>query len=159
MKSSRTAVVAAATCAVIAFTPTVAAAAPGPSADASGHLKILVLGNRADLISGGDALVEVLLPPGADASRLRVVLATDQGQRNVSGAFARRANGRVLGLLEGLPVGRSLLSADVAGPRHGSAADRITITNHPNGGPVFSGTQVAPWVCSRTSSASSSNDL
>ena len=91
MKSSLTAVVAAVTCAVVAFTPTVAAAAPGASAGTSGHLKILMLGNRADLISGGDALVEVLLPPGADASRLRVVLATDQGPRNVSEAFARRA--------------------------------------------------------------------
>jgi hypothetical protein len=147
MKSTLTTVVTAATCAVIALTPTAAAAAPGPSADASRRLDIRVLGNRADLISGGDALVEVLLPPGADPSRLRMVLATDQGSRDVSEAFARRGNGRVLGLLEGLPAGRSLLSAKVAGPQGGSGADRITITNHPNGGPVFSGPQVAPWVC------------
>lgn len=147
MKSSLTALVAAATCAVIALTPTVAASAPGPSTGASRHLDILVLGNRADLISGGDALVEVLLPPGADPSRLRMVLATDQGSRDVSEAFARRANGRVLGLLEELPAGRSVLSAKVAGQQRGFAADRITIVNHPNGGPVFSGPQVAPWVC------------
>jgi hypothetical protein len=147
MKSTLTTVVAAAASVVIAFTPTVAAAVPGPSAGASRHLDILVLGNRADLISGGDALVEVLLPPGADPSRLRMVLATDQGSRDVSEAFARRANGRVLGLLEELPVGRNLLSAKVAGPQGGAATDRITITNHPNGGPVFSGPQVAPWVC------------
>ena len=111
MKSFLTALVAAATCAVIALTPTVATSASGPSAGASRHLDIRVLGNRPDLVSGGDALVEVLLPPGADPSRLRMVLATDQGTRNVSDAFARRANGRVLGLLEGLPVGRSVLSA------------------------------------------------
>jgi hypothetical protein len=147
MKSSLTTLMAAATCAVIALTPTVAAAAPDPSAGSSRNLKMLVLSNRADLISGGDALVEAQLPPGADASRLRVLLATDDGLRNVSEAFARRANGRVLGLLEQLPVGRSQLIAVLAGTPHGHDATRITITNHPNGGPVFSGPQVAPWIC------------
>src|SRR5688500_20236934 len=100
MKSPLTAVMAAATCAVIALTPTVAASAPGPSAGKSRNLKLLVLSNRADLISGGNALVEAQLPPGADASRLQVLLVTDRGLRNVSEAFARRADGRVLGLLE-----------------------------------------------------------
>ncbi|MEH1127117.1 DUF6351 family protein [Micromonospora sp. CPCC 206061] len=147
MKSPLTAAMAAATCAVITFTPTVAAAAPGPSAGGSRNLQMLVLSNRADLISGGDALVEAQLPPGADASRLRVLLATDDGLRNVSEAFARRANGRVLGLLERLPVGQSHLIAVLAGTPHGHDATRITITNHPNGGPVFSGPQVAPWIC------------
>src|SRR5687768_5321887 len=111
MKSSRTTLLAAATCAVIALTPTVAAAAPGPAASSSRNLRMVVLSNRADLISGGNALVEVQLPPGADASRLRVLLATDDERRNVSEAFARRADGRVLGLLERLPVGRSRLIA------------------------------------------------
>src|SRR5687768_12370277 len=147
MKSPLTVVMAAATCAVIALTPTVAAAAPGPAASSSRKLQMLVLSNRADLISGGNALVEAQLPPGADASRLRVLLATDHGQRNVSEAFARRANGRILGLLERLPIGRSHLIAAIAGTSHGNDATRITITNHPNGGPVFSGPQVAPWVC------------
>jgi len=36
------------------------------AAKATETLQIKVLSNRADLISGGDALVEVVLPPGAD---------------------------------------------------------------------------------------------
>ena len=36
-----------------------------------------------------------------------------------------------------------MLSARAAG----ASADRIVVTNHPNGGPVFSGPQVQPWVC------------
>jgi hypothetical protein len=145
MKFSFTTAVA---CAVIAFTPALAGAAPAQlDTGDSRNLKILVLSNRADLISGGNALVEVLLPPGANASRLRVVLATSQGQQEVSDTFARRAKGRVLGLLEGLPVGQSRLSAAVAGRPDSSATTRITITNHPNGGPVFSGPQIAPWLC------------
>ena len=44
----------------------IAAAACGPAAAASGDLRIDVLSNRADAISGGDALVQVVRP--ADAS-------------------------------------------------------------------------------------------
>src|SRR5262245_34521359 len=42
----------------ILFAPLVAAAAPAVS-----PLQIKVLSNRADLVSGGDALVEIVLPP------------------------------------------------------------------------------------------------
>jgi hypothetical protein len=104
------------------------------------------LSNRADLLSGGDALVEVVLPAGTDASRLRVLLAAGHGSRDVSDAFATRPGGRVVGLVDGLPVGGSVLVAAATG-RRGPAFARITLTNHPNGGPVFSGPQVAPWVC------------
>src|SRR5690349_13423262 len=136
-----TAVVAVATAALIMVTPTPAVADHSP-----GHLKILVLSNRADLLSGSDALAEVVLPAGTDASRLRVQLETSQGSRDVSDAFAMRPGGHVVGLVDGLPVGRSLLIAAVGG-RHALPSARITLTNHPNGGPVFSGPQVAPWVC------------
>ena len=27
------------------------------------------------------------------------------------------------------------------------SAAKLVVTNHPNGGPVFSGPQVKPWVC------------
>ncbi|HWY23596.1 MAG TPA: DUF6351 family protein, partial [Nevskia sp.] len=54
---------------------------------------IKVLSNRADLLSGGDALVEVVLPAGASASDVHVQL---NGQ-DVTQAFALRANGRYLG--------------------------------------------------------------
>ncbi|RSM56756.1 hypothetical protein DMB66_33305 [Actinoplanes sp. ATCC 53533] len=124
--------------------PTSAVASDRPE---PGHLKILTLSNRADLLSSGDALVEVVLPPGTDPARLRAVLATSRGPRDVSGAFAVRAGGRMLGLLDGLPIGQSLLTATAGGPRHRPATARITLTNHPSGGPVFSGPQVEPWVC------------
>jgi Tannase-like family of unknown function (DUF6351) len=136
------AVVAAAAVAVITVIPTSAAAADrSPS-----HLTIRLLSNRADLLSGGDALMEVVLPAGADASRLRVHLANGHHLRDVSDAFATRPGGRVLGLVEGLPVGHSVLIAAAGGTRTRATA-RITLTNHPDGGPVFSGPQVTPWVC------------
>src|SRR4051794_24152933 len=90
-------------------------------------LAIRVLSNRADLISAGDALVQVDLPRGQAKARVTV------DGRDVSQSFASRANGRYQGLLTGLRVGANSVVA-----RAGSQVARTTITNHPNGGPVFS---------------------
>jgi hypothetical protein len=111
---------------------------PAGSADAAKkkHLKIQVLSNRADLISGGDALVRIA---GAPAKGLRV----HAGRRGVTKAFAKRADGHVEGLVTGLHTGRTVLTARAPGRRAGRAA----IVDHRNGGPVFSGPQVQPWQC------------
>ena len=99
-------------------------------------LSIRVLSNRADLISGGDALVQIV---GAGRPHRRQV---DVGGRDVSSAFAQRPDGRYLGVVDGLAVGKNLLTARVGG-----AKSQITITNYPIGGPIFAGPQVQPWVC------------
>jgi hypothetical protein len=108
-------------------------------ASASGGLEIRVLSNRADLISAGDALVMVDLPRGVRPSQVRMKLGDD----NVTRQFAMRANGDYEGRLEGLRLGRNVLTA--AAP--GVDSDRVVIRNHPNGGPVLSGPQVQPWEC------------
>ena len=118
--------------------------ADGAAAAATPTAKISVLSNRADLISGGDALVAVSPPPGADASDLRVRL----NGTNVTGQFALRRNGRFEALLSGLRLGANRLVANVAGSP-GTAAE-LRIANHRNGGPVFSGPQLQPWVCQPT---------
>ena len=110
------------------------------AARAADDVEIRVLSNRADLISGGDALVELVAPQGADASRLRVKV----GERDVTGSFAVRANGRTMGRIEGMALGENLVTAQLPEGR----GARITITNHSVGGPIFSGTQIQPWVCS-----------
>ncbi len=97
---------------------------------------ISVLSNRADLLSSGDALVEIKLP--AKASSAEVAL----NGRDVSDQFAARANGRYMGLLSGLELGTNTLTASVAGAR-----DSARLINYPNGGPVFSGPQIQPWHC------------
>lgn len=106
-------------------------------ADAN-RLKIDVLSNRADLVSGGDALVEIDLPLNADPNKVRV----DVDGHDVTSDFALRPNGRFMGLLTGLDEGDNVVTARGTGK-----LARITITNHPIGGPIFSGPQVQPWIC------------
>jgi Tannase-like family of unknown function (DUF6351) len=111
-------------------------------ADAAKHrkppLSISVLSGRADLVSGGSALVAINLPR-SDAKRVKVTL----GHRNVTKSFAIRKDGRFEGLVKGLALGRNVLQATL----HSGWAARITLINHPNGGPVFSGPQLEPWIC------------
>ncbi len=96
---------------------------------------IKVLSNQPDLISGGDALVEIL---NAGTGSLRATL----NGADISSAFALRPNGRVMGLVTGLIDGANTLTVK---SKTGSAT--ITITNYPNGGPIFSGPQIQPWPC------------
>ncbi|MES2883836.1 MAG: DUF6351 family protein [Pseudomonadota bacterium] len=111
---------------------------PPPVTPAKDAVVIQVLSNRADLISGGDALVEIVLPAGKDASALKV----ERNGSDVTRAFARRADGRVKGVVTGLLEGRNTLTAKL--PEGGA---EITITNHPLSGPIFSGPQIQPWYC------------
>ena len=118
-----------------------AALASGGSAAAagSGSLAAATLSNRADLISGGDALVEIVAPKTLDARQITVRL----NGADVSARFARRADGRILGRVEGLVDGPNTLTASVGA----GAAQQLLVTNHPVGGPVFSGPQMQPWRC------------
>src|SRR4051794_12734550 len=114
---------------------------PATSLAASRPIEIRTLSNRADLISDGNALVAITLPRRADARRLRVTA----GRRDVSRAFTHRSGRRLEGLLDRLPLGRTRLVATAPGAR----GARLTITDHPNGGPVFSGPQLQPWRCQK----------
>ncbi|MEA2375503.1 MAG: hypothetical protein QOD53_1966 [Thermoleophilaceae bacterium] len=117
---------------------TIAAGASQAQA-ASGDPAIRVLSGRADLVSDGDAYVQVVLPAGARASKLKL----DLDGKNVGSAFAVRADGRYTGLIKGLRVGRNVLTARLPGD-HGA---RLTLVNHPIGGPVTAGPQIQPWTC------------
>jgi hypothetical protein len=128
------------------------------AAATAGPTVIRVLSNRADLVSGGEALVEVVLPAGVDPGSARIAAAG----RDVTASFAANrlpgllrgipaanrtgldpTSNALVGVVSGLQIGNSALTATLA---DGSGAT-ITINNHPAGGPVFAGTQVQPWVC------------
>ena len=67
----------------------------------------------------------------------------DVDGRDVTSAFAVRSDGRFLGRVESLTLGPNVLTAKL-NKLHGA---RVTITNHLQGGPVFSGPQIQPWTC------------
>jgi hypothetical protein len=117
-----------------ALTVIVCLAALASPAAADARLRVDVVSSRADMVSGGDALVEI---HGAEPSDLRMRV----DGRDVSAAF-RREDGRVLGLVEGLPVGNSVIEA-----RSDHRRARLRITNHPISGPIFSGPHQAPFFC------------
>src|SRR5258708_25785293 len=127
-------------CLAIAILPGVLATCHGGGGDSnSGQIQIKTLSNRADLISGGNSYVEIVMPEGKSIAGWGVSVSG----RDVTSAFAMRPNGRILGVITGLANGDNVVVASY----QGSAAARLTITNHPIGGPVISGAQTQPFVC------------
>ncbi len=108
------------------------------------NFEIRTLSNRADLISDGDALVEVQVPKNVPMHKVTMTL----NGANVDAAFVADADARTLrGVVRGLSAGQNLLVADANGQGKGRPWASLTITNHPRGGPVLLGSQTMPWVC------------
>ena len=104
-------------------------------------LTITTLSNRADLISGGSALVELRTPGFLFPATLKVA----RDGTDITAAFAQNAQGRILGLVTGLKNGTNTISATTTDGSWVGA--QLVITNHPIGGPVLLGSQTTPWVC------------
>ena len=77
--------------------------------------EIVVLSNRADLISGGDALVEIKWPAGTNLAQTTISL----NGVSVKSAFAMRPNGRYMGVVTGMNIGNNAVLA-----RHGAVQRR-----------------------------------
>ena len=102
-------------------------------------LEVKVLSARADMVSGGDAFVEIVTPPGITASNLTVEL----NGANITNQFDVRADGRRTGVVTGLIVGDNTIVAKASNAAQASLA----VKNFPIGGPIISGPQIQPWVC------------
>jgi hypothetical protein len=120
--------------------------------EAPSNIQIVSLSNRADLISGGDAFIEVRVPTRVALNKVRLSL----NGHDVTGAFTANATVRTLrGVVSGLVEGRNDFTA---GESHGGREARLVITNHPIGGPVLLGSQTQPWICATpTPTAASGN--
>jgi hypothetical protein len=127
----------------VAIAGLVVAAAIVPAAasraeHSSGVLVIKTLSVRADLVSGSQVLTRILLPHGASADGLHVAL----DGHDVTSEFAVRPDHQVEGLLTGMRLGANRLVATL-----GDQSAELTVTDHPIGGPTFTGPQVQPWKC------------
>jgi hypothetical protein len=105
-------------------------------AAAADPLSMTTLSSRPELVSGGDALVEI---KNASAQKLQVKL----NGRDVSTAFHQDATrGSLVGLVDGLRAGSNILQAKV-----GSKSATLQLVNHPITGPILSGDHLSPYVC------------
>jgi len=105
---------------------------------------IRTLSNRADLISDGNALVEVRVPRSVQLDKVMITL----NGADIGAAFIADPSARTLrGVVTGLHVGANDLVARAGGRDHHGESARLTITNHPRGGPVLLGSQTTPWIC------------
>lgn len=111
---------------------------PAPAQASHGRVDVDVVSNpKPTLVSGGSALVRVT-GPGQVTVRV--------GRRDVTSAFTIQPDGSRLGLVDGLPLGSSVITAT---PRRGSPA-AVRVVNHPVTGPIFSGPQQVPFFCETT---------
>jgi len=93
------------------------------------------------MVSGGSALLEAALP--ADIKPGETLTVTLNGT-DVSSAFKSSSSNTLLGLISGLVIGDNTVSAKVGS----SAATNLTLTNYPISGPITSGPQMSPFICS-----------
>jgi len=102
---------------------------------------IQILSSEPSLVSGGNALVQVALPPGTAASAVKVVVAgTDETAR-----FQEVSPGKLLGVAQGLPVGTN--SIDVVAVSGGATIATVAVRNWPIEGPIISGPHQTPFFC------------
>jgi hypothetical protein len=79
----------------------------------------------------------------------RADVRVDLNGRDVTDAFhPGQVAGSLVGLVQGLSLGRNTLSVISAGRgRAGAPTARLALVNHPSTGPIFSGPHQTPWIC------------
>ncbi|MBX3633890.1 MAG: hypothetical protein KF683_00580 [Rubrivivax sp.] len=120
-----------------AAVPTGVAAAP----PLTGAARLRLLSSRAEHVSGGDARIAVLAPPGL-RDQLELWL---NGQR-IDAPLQPTADG-LEGVVSGLVIGQNTLEVRHRRGNGLGVSDRLVMTNHPITGPMFSGPQQHPFVC------------
>lgn len=111
--------------------------------DHGGLLRLSVLSSQPELVSGGDALVHVQVPPGIKLSRVKVL----RNGTDVTSQLTLDPDGRgLLGVVSGLVNGSNVLTAMFDGRQF----DRLNVTNYPKWGPMISGPHEQPFYCRTT---------
>ncbi|MDQ6627465.1 MAG: DUF6351 family protein [Pseudomonadota bacterium] len=102
---------------------------------------IQILSSEPSLISGGDALVQVALPPGTAASAVKILA----GGSDMTTRFKEVTPGSLLGVVSGLPVGTSTI--DLVPVSGSGTTASVTVRNWPIQGPIISGPHQTPFFC------------
>jgi len=103
--------------------------------------EIKVLSTRADSVSGGDAVIQVRVPPGVSALDVIVL----RNGVDVSSSFVATDVITLQGLVSGLNVGANVILAKTRST--GSILSKALVQNWPIYGPILSGPHQRPWIC------------
>jgi hypothetical protein len=103
--------------------------------------EIEILSSEPDQVSGGDALVRVGFPGRKVKKNARLLL----NGVDVTGSL-EPDDGDLVGVVEGFALGENLLELLSSPNAHHPKAE-LEVTNHPISGPIFSGPQQQPFVC------------
>jgi hypothetical protein len=138
---------------VIAATVVFVMVAGWQGSESRAGLEIRTLSSRADLVSGGDALIAIvqrgLKPSLSERPSERGLTVTVNGQDVTQPMAFDAAAGEWRGLIEGLKIGVNRVVAKTTSPR---AEASLSITNHPITGPILSGPHLVPFECSTAAS-------
>ena len=99
-------------------------------------IKLSVLSSAPELVSGGDARIQVQAPPAWQDSMTFWL-----NGKLVAPAMVRDGDS-LEGVVAGLVNGKNLLEVRAAG-----AKASLSLINHPASGPLFSGPQQQPFIC------------
>jgi hypothetical protein len=105
------------------------------SAAVAADVVVRVLSGRADMVTGGDALVETNATLEKFNARLN-------GQDITRSFRPGKTAGTLIARVEGLKIGKNTLEVKSATGRA-----KLELTNYPTTGPVFSGPHQTPYVC------------
>jgi hypothetical protein len=106
------------------------------------RLEIRTLSSRPGLVSGGDALVEIRTPAGAQLDQLTLTL---NGKDVTNQLRLDAASGGFRGLIGGMVVGENTLIAKIKSPKPAQAS--LKVMNYPITGPILSGPHLTPYEC------------
>jgi Tannase-like family of unknown function (DUF6351) len=119
---------------------------PRHRSDGGGLSVVSVSNPHPDLVSGGEVLLRVSMPPGTPARRVRITL----NSVDVTSDFTAQPDGTLLGLTTGLRDGPNVVRAELSRHFDWRGAARLIVVNHPITGPIFSGPQQEPFYCQTT---------
>ena len=120
----------------------------------SRNFSIEVLSGRADMIAGGDSLIQIRVKKKERKISLDDVTVRLNGVVITAQFLANHATRTLTGLVTGLRLGENRLTvdADRKGRGHGNHGDAdATLVNHPIEGPIFSGPHEQPYACATQS--------
>lgn len=110
-----------------------------PQEELPAALAVTVLSSRPDMVTGGDALIEVRFGVGVTGDTVSVYA----GAVDVTAAFQLVDGERMVGLVEGLALGETPIEASAPG----QTPTTLLVTNYLRQGPMISGPHQKPFVC------------